>query len=289
MDDHQSKHIFAEVRVHASVEQVWRVITDYDNLAEFVPNLVVSERLPSNVTGRIQLRQIGCSQSVFWRLEAEAVLECVEVHKAMGAKELRFKAIEGDFQVIFACLAMQDYPSAPLLILSNFPFPPACKLHRLLSLFVIVNTTHCVAMLHRHTTAKLSLSLHFAKHAASNAILPCAGCARLHALHRFVQVTLYAVCITTSGHDALQEYSGSWVVEPDPSAHTTTLLKYEISLQPKLSIPSAIVTCVVKAGLPANMTAMAKRAEQVTSLPPPLCIPGLCQQRQVESSIKCHL
>lgn len=157
MDHQHSKHIFAEVRIHASVEQVWRVITDYDHLADFVPNLVVSERLPSNVTGRIHLRQIGCSQSVFWRLEAEAVLECVEVHKAMGAKELRFKAIEGDFQ----------------------------------------------------------------------------------------------------------EYSGSWVVEPDPSAHTTTLLKYEISLQPKLSIPSAIVTCVVKAGLPANMHAMAKRAEQV--------------------------
>lgn len=61
----------------------------------------------------------------------------------------------------------------------------------------------------------------------------------------------------------LQEYNGSWLVEPDPSAPTTTLLKYEISLEPKLSIPSAIVTCVVKAGLPANMMAMAKRAEQV--------------------------
>ena len=116
MDDHHSKHIFAEVRIHASVEQVWRVITDYDNLADFVPNLVVSERLPSNVTGRIQLRQIGCSQSVFWRLEAEAVLECVEVHKAMGAKELRFKAVEGDFQVSIACLAMQICPSAPLCV-----------------------------------------------------------------------------------------------------------------------------------------------------------------------------
>ncbi len=54
------------------------------------------------------------------------------------------------------------------------------------------------------------------------------------------------------------------MVEPDPAAHTTTLLKYEISLEPKLSIPSAIVTCVVKAGLPANMMAMAKRAEQVS-------------------------
>ena len=103
MDHQQSKHIFAEVRIHASVEQVWRVITDYDHLADFVPNLVVSERLPTNVTGRVHLRQIGCSQSVFWRLEAEAVLECVEVNKAMGAKELRFKAIEGDFQVRTRC------------------------------------------------------------------------------------------------------------------------------------------------------------------------------------------
>jgi len=56
------------------------------------------------------------------------------------------------------------------------------------------------------------------------------------------------------------------VVEPDPAAHTTTLLKYEISLEPKLSIPSAIVTCVVKAGLPANMMAMATRAEQASAL-----------------------
>ena len=97
-DHQQSKRIFAEVKIHASVEQVWRVITDYDHLADFVPNLVTSERLPTSIPGRIHLRQLGCSQSVFWRLEAEAVLECVEVHKAKGAKELRFQAIEGDFK-----------------------------------------------------------------------------------------------------------------------------------------------------------------------------------------------
>ena len=97
--DHlQKRRIFAEVRVHASVDQVWRVITDYDHLADFVPNLVSSERLPCTIPGRIHLRQLGCSQSIFWRLEAEAVLECVEVQKTMGAKELKFKAIEGDFK-----------------------------------------------------------------------------------------------------------------------------------------------------------------------------------------------
>ena len=98
-DQQQNKRIFAEVRVHASVEQVWRVITDYDHLAEFVPNLVSSKRVASSKPGAIHLRQVGCSQSVFWRLEAEAVLECMEVQRIMGAKELRFVAIEGDFKV----------------------------------------------------------------------------------------------------------------------------------------------------------------------------------------------
>ena len=99
MDHHPRKRIFAEVRIHASVEQVWRVITDYDHLADFVPNLIASKRLPTTTPGRVHLQQLGCSQAVCWRLEAEAVLECVEVHKAMGAKELRFKAIEGEFKV----------------------------------------------------------------------------------------------------------------------------------------------------------------------------------------------
>ena len=111
MDHHPRKRIFAEVRIHASVEQVWRVITDYDHLADFVPNLIASKRLPTTTPGRIHLQQLGCSQSVFWRLEAEALLECVEVHKAMGAKELRFKAIEGDFKVSTVAYLVQgcDY------------------------------------------------------------------------------------------------------------------------------------------------------------------------------------
>lgn len=118
MDHHQSKRIFAEVKVHASVDQVWRVITDYDHLADFVPNLVTSERIPTISPGRIHLRQVGCSQSVFWRLEAEAVLECVEMHKVMGAKELRFRAVEGDFKVsAVACLLHMLRSTVPCFVL----------------------------------------------------------------------------------------------------------------------------------------------------------------------------
>ena len=40
------------------VEQVWRVLTDYERLAEFVPNLERCERLPRGPNGRVRLRQV---------------------------------------------------------------------------------------------------------------------------------------------------------------------------------------------------------------------------------------
>lgn len=38
--------------------QVWRVLTDYERLAEFVPNLERCERLPKGPNGRVILRQV---------------------------------------------------------------------------------------------------------------------------------------------------------------------------------------------------------------------------------------
>ena len=69
---------------------------------------------------------------------------------------------------------------------------------------------------------------------------------------------------------ALQELSGRWVVEPNPrvrdSASISTLLQYELHVLPRWSLPSTLVSCVVRAGLPANVRAIAARAEQVGPL-----------------------
>jgi len=54
---------------------VWAVLTDYEHLADFVPNLESCERLPGGRPTRYRLRQRGCSQSLYWRLEAGAVLD----------------------------------------------------------------------------------------------------------------------------------------------------------------------------------------------------------------------
>jgi ribosome-associated toxin RatA of RatAB toxin-antitoxin module len=138
--------------------QVWRVLTDYEALPTFVPNLDYCERLPSRSPGKLILRQVACSQGALWRLEAEAVLEVEEVHGPMGRREVRFTAIKGDFQ----------------------------------------------------------------------------------------------------------QFSGRWVIEPDASssAGRATVLRYDISVQPRIPMPSAVVSYVVRAGLPANVKAVVQRAEQ---------------------------
>lgn len=69
----------------------------------------------------------------------------------------------------------------------------------------------------------------------------------------------------------MQEFSGKWVVEPNPSVRDgrslgATKLRYEISVVPKWPIPSSMVSHLVKAGLPANITAIAERAEEVMRL-----------------------
>lgn len=70
------------------------MLTDYDRLVEFVPNLDVCERLPGGTATRYRLRQQGCSQSLYLRLEASAVLDVQEVRGAMGRRELCFVMIE---------------------------------------------------------------------------------------------------------------------------------------------------------------------------------------------------
>lgn len=77
------------------------MLTNYNSLAEFIPNLDLCERVVGAPPGRQRLRQRACSQGVYWRLQAEAVVDVQEVVGAMGRRELRFSMVEGDFQVRF--------------------------------------------------------------------------------------------------------------------------------------------------------------------------------------------
>lgn len=71
----------AEMKVQAHLEQVWDVLTKYEELPSFVPNLDHSEVIQRH-HGRVHLKQIACSQSILWRLEAQAELEIEEVKRS---------------------------------------------------------------------------------------------------------------------------------------------------------------------------------------------------------------
>ena len=75
---------------------MWSVLTDYDRLTDYVPNLDVCKRLKGGTKTRYRLKQAGCSQSLFLRMEAQAVLDVQEVERTMGRKELRFSMIESE-------------------------------------------------------------------------------------------------------------------------------------------------------------------------------------------------
>ncbi|PSR19121.1 cyclase [filamentous cyanobacterium CCP3] len=89
----QQRRILAFTDIPFTAEQVWQVLTDYDNLSSFIPNLSLSQRL-SHPEGGIRLEQIGSQCFLNIKFCARVVLDMVEAFP----KELRFSMVEGDFR-----------------------------------------------------------------------------------------------------------------------------------------------------------------------------------------------
>ena len=89
----KERRILATITIPQPVEQVWQVITDYEHLADFVPNLTSSKLLPSS-QGRIRLEQVGSQCFLKFKFCARVVLEMTESFPY----ELGFAMKEGDFK-----------------------------------------------------------------------------------------------------------------------------------------------------------------------------------------------
>ncbi|KAH9304783.1 hypothetical protein KI387_009187, partial [Taxus chinensis] len=55
--------VSAKVVIEANEQSVWEVLTDYERLAEFIPNLVLNEIIQGNKQGRIGVRQRGMQRN----------------------------------------------------------------------------------------------------------------------------------------------------------------------------------------------------------------------------------
>lgn len=89
----QQRRILAFTDIPFTAEQVWQVLTDYDNLSSFIPNLAHSQRL-NHPEGGIRLEQIGAQCFLNIKVCARVVLDMVESFP----QELRFSMVEGDFR-----------------------------------------------------------------------------------------------------------------------------------------------------------------------------------------------
>ncbi|GAB4141962.1 MAG: SRPBCC family protein [Cyanobacteria bacterium J069] len=105
----RTRQISATIQIPQPSDRIWQVLTDYEHLSEFIPNLKESRRV-AHPEGGIRIEQVG-AQSL-WKLKikfcARVVLDMVETFP----RELRFHMVEGDFKEFFGCWTLQPAPDA---------------------------------------------------------------------------------------------------------------------------------------------------------------------------------
>ncbi|XP_042487547.1 uncharacterized protein LOC122067771 isoform X2 [Macadamia integrifolia] len=94
----RERRIKGTILVYADVESVWNALTDYERLANFIPNLICSGKIPCPHPGRIWLEQRGFQRALYWHIEARVVLDLQEFPNSENGHELQFSMVDGDFK-----------------------------------------------------------------------------------------------------------------------------------------------------------------------------------------------
>jgi Polyketide cyclase / dehydrase and lipid transport len=100
-----SRRIAGEITVEAPLDDVWRIITDYDRLAVHVPNLVESRivrenggGVPGDGTYRCRLFQVGAQKIIGFDFSASVTMDMAEVVVAPPeARKINFKCVDSQF------------------------------------------------------------------------------------------------------------------------------------------------------------------------------------------------
>lgn len=83
----QVRRVEAVVQVNAPVEVVWKVLTDYERLADFIPGLVENTVLSRN-GDRVRLSQVAAEEIAFGAsVKVKAVLDIRELPRGIALEE----------------------------------------------------------------------------------------------------------------------------------------------------------------------------------------------------------
>ena len=100
----RQRQISAQVQIPQPVEQIWKVLTDYEALPDFLPNLAKS-RLIEHPNGGIRLEQVGSQRLLNFNFWARVVLDLEECFP----KEINFRMVEGDFKGFSGSWCLEPY------------------------------------------------------------------------------------------------------------------------------------------------------------------------------------
>jgi ribosome-associated toxin RatA of RatAB toxin-antitoxin module len=100
----RQRQITAVINIPQSVEQVWKILTDYESLPDFIPNLAKSCLL-EHPTGGIRLEQIGTQSLLNFKFCARVILDLEEFFP----KSINFRMVEGDFKGFSGSWCLEPY------------------------------------------------------------------------------------------------------------------------------------------------------------------------------------
>tara|TARA_B100000965_G_scaffold61224_1_gene47031 strand:+ start:386 stop:931 length:546 start_codon:yes stop_codon:yes gene_type:complete len=89
-----ARRLAAQLTTSASFDSLWKVLTDYNRLNLFIPNLLTSKILYEK-NNNFHLQQIGSQDFLGMKFSAEVILDLYE-EKDNGL--INFKLIKGDFR-----------------------------------------------------------------------------------------------------------------------------------------------------------------------------------------------
>lgn len=106
------RRLAVQLRTTLDPQWLWAVLTDYDNLNRFIPNLA-SSRLLWRRGSTVGLEQEGTQTVCGLRFSARVELELVE---DLAAGELRFQMLRGDFRRFEGCWLLGRQGSGSALL-----------------------------------------------------------------------------------------------------------------------------------------------------------------------------
>ena len=89
-----TRRLAAQLTTSASLESLWNVLTDYDRLNLYIPNLLSSKKIYQK-NNNVHLKQVGAQDFLGMKFSAEVTIDLFE-DKELGI--LKFTLIKGDFR-----------------------------------------------------------------------------------------------------------------------------------------------------------------------------------------------